>query len=466
MSLVQFLRILLARWKIILAAMVVCTVVAAAVASVLPKRYPATARVLLDIGKPDPVTEKVISGRDVSYTRTQVQLIKDMRIAGAVVDRLGMAQNPQTIAAYERTGRTEIDGGIRAWLAQRIINNIDAKLVAGSTILEITYQGSTPAQAKAIVGAVRDAYVDESLRFQTDAASRSGDWYREQAEKARTALTTAEDGLSDYMRKNDIVIVGGMDSETAKLAALQASLQQARGSQSTTDAAVAARVGSDPVVERLETQLAEIDDNLAFARSKLGPEHPQLKALQARRATVAAELARANARSQRTLGTMANVATQSVDKLERQVNEQEKVVLDRKPVIDEFIRLSREVDQKRTQYETATARTDNLRLQADVSDAGKVILGDPIASNTPSYPKTNLVIIMALLFGTALGLVVAVLAEFIARRVRGQEDLAFAAGVPVLVTVGATLPSPWRARVKKLLGPRTGDVPPSEPQVI
>lgn len=466
MSLVQFLRILLARWKIILAAMAVCTLVAAAVASVLPRRYPASARVLLDIGSPDPVTERVISGRDRSYTRTQMQLIKDMRVAGAAVDRLGLAQNPQTIAAYERTGRTESDGGIRAWLARRIINNVDANLVAGSSILEISYQGSSPAQAKEIVGALREAYVDESLRFQTDAASRSGDWYREQTDKAREALVAAESGLSDYMRKNDIVVVGGMDSETAKLAALQASLQQARGSQSTTDAAVAARVGSDPVAERLETQLAEIDDNLAFARSRLGPEHPQLKALQARRATVAAELSRANARSQRTLGTMANVATQSVAKLERQVDEQEKVVLDRKPVIDEFVRLSREVDQKRTQYETATSRTDNLRLQADVSDAGKVILGDPVASNTPSYPKTNLVIVMAALFGTALGLVVAVLAEFIARRVRGQEDLAFAAGVPVLVTVGSTLPSPFRTRVKKLLGSRTGDGPPSEPQVI
>ncbi len=465
MSLLQFLRILLARWKLILASMLACTVVAAAVASVLPKRYPASARVLLNIGNPDPVTERVISGRDVSYTRTQVQLIKDLRVAGAVVDRLGMAQNPQTIAAYESTGRTDADGGVRAWLAQRISNNTDARLVSGSSILEITYQASTPEQAKEVVSALREAYVDESLRFSTDSATRAGDWYREQADKARTALVAAEDDLADFMRDNDIVVVGGMDSETAKLAALQASLQQARGSQSTTDAAVAVRVGSDPVVERLETQLADIDDNLAFAQSKLGPEHPQYKALQARRSTVAAELGRANARAQNTLSTMANVAGQSVIKLEQQVAEQEKVVLSRKPVLDEFIRINREVERKRAQYDNAAARTDNLRLQADVSEAGIVILGDPIASKTPSYPKFNMVVVLALLFGTGLGLVTAVLAEFIARRVRGQEDLAFASGVPVLAVVGSARQTLLRRRIKKLLGHRADDRPGTELQV-
>lgn len=466
MSLIQFLRILLARWKLILASMLACTVVAALVAGSLPKRYPATARVLLDIGKPDIVTGQVISGRDRSYTRTQIELVKDMRVAGAAVDRLGMASNPDTIAAYQRTGRSEADGGIRAWLAQRISNNTSARLVSASAILEITYQASTPEQAKEVVSVIRESYVDESLRFRTDSATRSGDWYREQAEKSREALIAAEAALADYMREHDIMIVGGQDSETAKLNALQASLQQARGTQSSTDAVVATRVGNDPVVQRLETQLATIDDELAFAQSRLGAEHPQFKALQARRSTVAAELSRANARAQSTVSTMSSVAQQSVAKLEAQVAEQEKIVLDRKPVLDEFVRINHDVMLKREQYQKAASMTDNLRLQADVSEAGMVILGDPVASNTPSYPKFRLVVVMALLFGTGLGLVTAILAEFLARRVRGQEDLAFASGVPVLVTVRSVRPGRLRQRARKLLGYRFQDRAGHEPQVV
>ena len=48
MSVIQFLRILLARWKLILGTTLACLVVATTVAMLLPKRYPASARVRLD----------------------------------------------------------------------------------------------------------------------------------------------------------------------------------------------------------------------------------------------------------------------------------------------------------------------------------------------------------------------------------------------------------------------------------
>ncbi len=454
MSPIQFLRILVARWKLILGAMLACTVVAAAVGMMLPKRYPATARVLLGIGNADPVTGEVVGTRDRSYVGTQAALVKDMRVAGETVDRLGLASNPATIAAYRATGRTEADGGIRAWLGQRIIDNLNARLVPGTSIMEISYQASDPEQAKAIVGVVRDAYIDESLRFRTDAASRSGAWFREQADKARASLAGAEGDLAAFMERNDIIIVGGMDSDTARLSQLQASLQQARGAQSSTDAEVATRLANDPVADQLQMQLSTIEDQIALAGARLGPEHPEYRALLARRNTIAGEIRRAQAKSQATVSTMAGVANQSVAKLEAQVAAQERVVLDRKPILDEFTRLVREVDMKRSQYEHAAAQTDQLRLQADVSEGQMVVLGDPVASNTPSYPKVNLIIGLAAFFGLGLGTLSAILAEFIARRVRGHEDLAFAAGAPVLVSVSAIRPSPLRQRLVELLDRR------------
>jgi uncharacterized protein involved in exopolysaccharide biosynthesis len=156
---------------------------------------------------------------------------------------------------------------------------------------------------------------------------------------------------------------------------------------------------------------------------------------------------------------MAGAARKSVAELEQEVAAQQKVVLERKPIIDELVRLSREVELRRQQYEQAQARAAQLRLEADVSETGLVVLGDPVASRTPSYPKVNQIIGLSIAFGLGLGILAAIVAEFIARRVRGQEDLAYAAGVPVLVTVGATAPSPLRLRLQKLLGRR----PPEEP---
>lgn len=453
MNLIQFLRILVARrWMIILPA-VACVVVAAAVAFMLPKRYPATARVILDIVKPDPVTGESISGADArGYVRTQIQLIKDMRVAGLVVDRLGLANNPDMIAAYRETGRSETDGGVRAWLGQQIIDSTDAGLLGGSNILELRYQASDPQTARQIVTALRDAYVESSLRYRIDSAASTGGWFSEQAQKAQQALTAAERAMARHMEEHGIILVGDLDSETARLQQLAASVQEARGSQTAIEANVNARLANDPVVDQLRIQLAAINEELALTASRLGPNHPSYKSMEARKRATERQIAQAQSNSVTGVDAATSASKASLADLERQLAEQERLVLERKPVLDELVRLSRDVSLKRSIYERALSRTEDLKMQADVTQTGLIILGDPVASTTPSYPKIPLIITLAGLVGLAFGVFAAIVTEFVARRVRGSEDLAYAAGAPVMVTVSATPPSPLKTQIRRLLG--------------
>ncbi len=466
MSIIQFLRILLARWKLILATMLACLVVATTIAMLLPKRYPATARVLFE-AKTDPVTGEVLmGGRGSTYVGTQMQIITDMRVAGAVVDRLGLVNDPTLRAAYEASGRTAEDGGMRAWLGQQIIDSTSAAVVRGSNIMEITYQTSDPERAKAIVGVIRDAYIGESLRLRTDPAGRTGVWYREQTGVAREELTKAEAALSDFMTKNNVTVVNGVDSETAKLASLQAALQQAQGMESTNTLSTTTRLANDPVADQLEIQLAAVEDELALAGARLGTAHPTYKAIQARRNTLASQVSQARSRSQQSVSAMSGAVKQSVAELTRQVDAQAKLVLSRKPILDELLRLSREVEMKRAQYEEANRRTDALRLASDQSEPGITIMGDPVASNTPSYPKVGQIALISALMGLGLGLVMALLMEFAARRVRGHEDLSFAAGAPVLAVVGSSQPSTLRLKLQRLFGRRTREDSEGDLQAI
>jgi polysaccharide biosynthesis transport protein len=466
MSIIQFLRILLARWKLILATMLACLVVATTIAMLLPKRYPATARVMFE-AKSDPVTgEVLLGGRGSTYVGTQIQIIRDMRVAGAVVDRLGLVNDPGLVAAYEASGRSAEDGGMRAWLGQQIIDNTEANMIRGSSIMEISYQTNDPERAKSIVGVIREAYIGESLRLRTDPASRTGAWYSEQAGVARTELTKAETALADYMRKNNVTIVNGVDSENAKLASLQAALQQAQGMESTNTLSTTTRLANDPVADQLAIQLAAVEDELALAGARLGTAHPSYKAILARRNTTASQLAQARARSQQSVSALSGAVKQSVAELTGQVEAQAQLVLSRKPVLDELLRLSREVDMKRAQYEEANKKTDELKLASDQSEPGITVMGDPVVSKTPSYPKVGQIALVSALMGLGLGLVLALLIEFIARRVRGHEDLSFAAGAPVLAVVGASQPSTLRLKLQRLLGRRSREEPDGDLQAI
>lgn len=466
MSLVQFLRILLARRWTIIVATLACFIVATGVAMVLPKRYQATARVLLDIVKPDPVTGLSVGGRDArSYIRTQVELITDMRVAGVVVDSLGLAGDPDTIAAFASTGGNPNDpAAVRRYVGQQIINNTSANLVDGSNIMEISYEGSNPALAKRVVELVRQAYIDSSLRFKTDAAGRNGDWYREQAAKAQRLLASAEAAKTDFMRRNNIVMQGGIEVEQQRLSNLSSVLVSARSGVGASEAGASARLTNDPVADQLRVQVAQIDSAIADAGSRLGTAHPQYKALQNQRATLQRQLSQAVSQSRAGVSQQLSITRRSVADLEREYEAQRQKVLSMKPVLDQLDQLQREVELRTAQYQQAAQRAGQLRLEADVSETGLVILGDATAATKPTWPNIPLISALAAIFGLGLGIVVALLSEFLARRVRGAEDLAYAAGAPVFAVVSAGEQRSWRDNVRRLLsrGGNDTDLVPAE----
>lgn len=174
MSIVQLLRILFARKWVVLITLGTCLGAAVIVGLLLPPRYPASARVLLDNFKPDPVTGQMISAAGLrSFTGTQLELIKDYRIAGEAVDKLGLTNNASLVAAWQ--SETGGFGDFRRWLADRIVRRVQVRLVENSNIMELTYEGPEPEIARRTVNALRDAYIENALRFRTDPAGRTAD---------------------------------------------------------------------------------------------------------------------------------------------------------------------------------------------------------------------------------------------------------------------------------------------------
>ncbi|WP_439534082.1 Wzz/FepE/Etk N-terminal domain-containing protein [Polymorphobacter sp.] len=464
MSLIQFLHILMARRMILLVCFVTSVVVAGAVASFLPPRYTAKTRVLMDIIKPDPVTGLMVSGRDPrAFIRTQIELIQDYRVATDVVDRLGWPNNPAVIASWQaETGGV---GDIRRWGAERIIAGTTATTIANANILEISYEAPSPEAARAIATLLREAYIDANLRFTVDSAGRTAEWYREQTDRALAALTAAERAKTRFEQQNQIVMTGEGEAETAKLTSLQGSLLAARGAQTTQQFAAAQQGSTSPVVDQLKIQLAQITDQIQQAAGTLGVEHPSYKALVARKNLLERQLSTESASARSAGASSSNVSRQSLASLEAEYNAQRAKVLSMKDTLNELTQLQREVDLRREQYQSAATKAAELRLQSSVSESGLVVLGDAIGSNTPSFPNWPQVWGLSAGFGLALGVALSLLVELLGRRVRGPEDLGFAAKVPVLAVIADAPRSALRQMVREWLtrrGMAGGTMKPAE----
>lgn len=432
MSIVQFLRILWARRLLIAAATISCFVGAFIVIQIVPPRYEAHSRVLLNLLRPDPVTGQVIAGPATrAYIATQRELIKDPAVAGQVADELGWLSDPVMMQAYQN--RSEADArDFRRWAAQRVIDGTNVAVLEGSNILEITYTTNSPEYARAVADAVRKAYIDASLSFRREDASRNAEWFEQQAQKARRMLTEAEAMKTKYERENGIVLgADNRDIDSARLSALAA---QAGGpavvplpSQTTSPSSI---------------QLTQIDAAIAQASKTLGPNHPELQQMRTQRATIAGVAAQETA----AMRAAASAAAGSVGAIDRAMAAQRSRVIAQRDKVEQLTQLQSEVDLRREQYNKTAARAASLRQEAAVGETGLTPLGSAVAPQSPVFPNKPLIVIGSIGLGAAMGVLVALLMELFARRIRGAEDLR-SLEVPLLAVVG---PPADRRRAKRI----------------
>ncbi|MFM7028913.1 MAG: GumC family protein [Chakrabartia sp.] len=430
MSFAQFLRMLAARRMIVLATFLACLVTAIATAFILPARYEARARLILDVLKPDPVTGQVMTNNFLrAYTVAQMEMIKGSAVTGRVVDQLGWANDPAMLSRYEREN-TDPGADVRLWLARELGDNIEANILEGSNILEIGYTGPSPEAAKQMAGMIRQAYRQEALEEKRGASRESADWYRQQAAQAKKALELAEADRTAFAKANNLVLPpeNMPDVETAKL--------QSLGQQSVAAAAAPALV---PQINPMQAQLASITEQLAQAATTLGPNHPTYQALLRQK-----QLYESLAARQGRAGSNAGVVEGEYQR------QRARVIADRGKV-DQLQRMQNDVVLKRDQYLKAAQRAADLQLEANTTNAGITDMGPTTGSTTPSFPNRPLIIGMAAATGLGLGILLALLVELMNRRVRSDDDLEVAAHAPVLAVVATPRHAPFVSRIVDLV---------------
>jgi uncharacterized protein involved in exopolysaccharide biosynthesis len=435
MSIIQFLTILWARRFLVFAATFSCLLGAVVLVMILPPRWQAHSRAMLDLIKPDPVTGQIISGASAhAYAATQMELIRDYRVAGLVADQLGWLSNPELIQEYQHRPKSDVRD-FRRWLAQLVIDRTKTELVEGSNILEITYTANRPGDAKAVADALMKAYVDTSLAFRRSEAARNADWFEAEAQKAKLALDQADAAKTAYERANNIVLQDDkVDVDSARLHAL--------ASQAATPMVVAPAAGLTPS----SGELAQLDAMITQQSQVLGPNHPELKALQAKRAAVAAQVAQERASSR----AAASGTGAGMQALNQAVAAQRARVMQQSDKVERLRQLQADVNIRRDQYEKTAGRAAELRQEATVAQTGITVLGAAATPQKPSFPNMPLIIFGSGVLGLAIGVLSALLAELLHRRVRGLEDLQSLANAPLL---GAIAPMPETLAARRRLAP-------------
>jgi len=123
--------------------------------------------------------------------------------------------------------------------------------------------------------------------------------------------------------------------------------------------------------------------------------------------------------------------------MQRAMSEQKAKVIGNSDKIAKLRELQADVDLKQDQYNKLLARAGELAQEAAAADAGITTLGPATVGSSPVFPKKPLIVGGAVFLGMAVGVLSALLAELLARRVRSAEDLENAIDAPLLSVIPA-----------------------------
>ena len=251
MSLTQLVDVLLGRWKLLLACMLLFGVSALLISAVLPKRYAATATVLIDTRGADPLAPTASDrsqAANQAAVATQLDLIASDRVARRVVDLLDLENLKVFQDQWSQASKGQ--GDFRTFIASKLVDDLSVKSARDSSIVLIRYVGSDAELATRIANSFAEATIATNLELKVEPARQYAGWFEDRIKSLRSILEKAQQRLAEHQRETRMMPIGSanqIDIENAKLAQLTNQLLeiQALRAESTSATNSSARRRSD-----------------------------------------------------------------------------------------------------------------------------------------------------------------------------------------------------------------------------
>ena len=451
MTFSQFLTILRARIWIFLAVFLTIVVGAVALSLLLPKKYTASATMVLDSKGIDPVFGVMMPAQMMpGYIATQVDIIRSHRVATEVVRALRLSESSG--ARQQWMEATEGKGSVEDWFASILLSNLDVKPSRESSVIEISFSGADPRFAAIVANAFAEGYQRINLALRVEPARQSSAWFDERLQQLRKSLEDAQGKLNDYQREKGFTAQDErLDLESSRLNELsgQYTAAQAQAADASSrvrqvneflargaSAETIPDVLANPLVQNLKSTLALTEGRLQQTTSQLGGNHPEVRRLEADIASQKAKLKSEISQAAASLSNSAKIAQKREAELRNALADQKTRFLKLNQGRDQLQILMKDVESAQRAYDTAAQRFQQTNLESQASQTNVAILNRAVPPIVPSFPKLFLNVIIAILLGAALGIAVVLVIELLNRRIRSAQEMAVATNAPVLGILG------------------------------
>jgi len=441
-SLSQYLWIIKRhRWKLV--AFIIFSVIATVIVSKrLTPLYESTAVIDIDRQTPAAVlgaeSTAAVNSADVeNYLTTQEQIVQSDAVLRPVVEKyhlmapaLSKLANDKLLSSRIKDAPTELPG-------------LKITRPLHTFLLLISYQSPDPQLSADVVNEVARSYMRHTYDIRFQAASQMTGYMEKQLEELKAQMERSAGALANLEKDLDVI---NPEEKTnifsARLLHLDNDLTAAEVDRASREAAYnAVKDGSLPAVEAsdqgeqlraLEAKLNEATERFAETQTQFGSSHPVYK----------------KAASQ------VNELQREIDALRRRIVQ--RVSVDYQQAVDRESLLRRDVTQAKAEFDQMNARSFEYKALKQEADTDKALYEELIRKIReaginasfesssirladvarpalyPSFPKTRLNALLALLGSTIIGLSIIFLMDALDTTVVDSEHLQRELRVPLL----------------------------------
>jgi succinoglycan biosynthesis transport protein ExoP len=415
---------------------------------------------------------------DAEFYQTQYALLKSRSLSERVVRDLRLADNYLFLAKFD-SGDVDRMRALprerRFALATKIVNdNTVVTPIRLSSIINVTYSSPNPQLAATIANAIAENFVQSNLMRRYEAAAYAREFLQNRLNQVRTKLEESERKAVQYAQAQGLIKVrtgqGQAGSEQSivanDLASLSEQLTLARAQRAQAEAQFRAGTGgniaaqslSNPTLNDLHRQRAELLGQLSKLQSDFGPEYPSVVALKSQISELDRQIGREQGRVSSSvsqdLGGRYRQALAAEHALQARVDSLKSQLLGEEGRSIQYNIIQRDVDTNRALYDALLQRFKEVGVAGGIGTNNISIVDRALPANHAFKPNLLLNIALGLILGLLCGSVAAVVLEHMEDSELLPRDFQRKLGVPLLgVTPKLNAPTDVRTALGEARSP-------------
>lgn len=443
----DYWRVIRSRKEIILAVTLLVVLTGVAFTLMLPKTFMADARILVreDSLDVDVFERQAIMGYNPVFMRTQYEMIQSRQILYQVINNL----NLQQVWGEEiNEDGTALD---RENTYRILSRSVKVEQFRETSMITIQLYRESPEEAAQIANEIASVYRDFRLSSKRREIKRAVEALEQELKKQQDKVDLAEQEVERIRSELGLSIMGpagsGFRADKLRLQQLEADRIGARVEMLVRKArldqlesltgeelmSASAYMVQDQVLSTIRAQLIDSEVSLKIMLESYGPNHPEVKRLQAGVDELKKKLATALNGLKKGLRAEYEVALSKFNALETELQQARAadIEIERDSYLP-FQRAEREMLVQREILNALRARVAQQGIEMEVPRTPVELVDPAEAPSRPVGPNLILNLVLSLLLGLGAGISLAYFIEYLDTSVKTVDDVEHYLSLPVL----------------------------------